>query len=552
MERSPCPSCGGHHAEAVPCPTVGRGRVGTTLDDKYEIARVLGVGGMGEVYEARHKQIRRRLAIKFLLPKYAAAPDIVARFENEARAAGSLEHENIAAVFDTGATPDGARYLVMEFLDGEDCASALARLGTFSVSRSAELAVQVTRGLGVAHGLGIVHRDLKPANLFLTRRADGTELVKILDFGIAKLRRLDLADGAPTTGPVFGTPHYMSPEQARGSPELDARTDVYALGVIVYELLSGKKPHGGTSALEIAFRVATEPPTLLGRLRPDLPGDLVAAVERAMARDADDRFQSMSELRAALLPFVHAADEGGTRSAAETPAHLRETRPSLETGVISGALGGRFSPPTTNAPISHPTRDAKRESSRTRLGPLAMVVAVVATLAGTWAWRLVEHRLGSGAEDPTSAAPVSGASIAPSAASPLQPQSPAPASAGAPPDGERRVSEQREERPDNRERHSVASARPVSNEHRWPAPEAASARPAVAPDDSAMRVAAVPSTSLVAPSPSNSGGSDDRAAAPTASIAVTPAPSVVSAPAAPKPADVEQHRLHVDPENPYP
>jgi serine/threonine protein kinase len=168
VSGSTCPVCGTAHATAAPCPSGIDQRIGSVLDAKYEIVRVLGVGGMGKVYEGRHLQIGRRVAIKFMLPQFASQPEIVRRFENEARAAGGLEHENIAVVYDVGRTTDGARFLVMEYLQGEDCDHLLAREGPFPVARAVNILLQVCRGLDAAHHAGIVHRDLKPANLFLT------------------------------------------------------------------------------------------------------------------------------------------------------------------------------------------------------------------------------------------------------------------------------------------------------------------------------------------------------------------------------------------------
>ncbi len=216
-----CSDCGGRHRRADACPNVGK-RVGQVLDGKYEIVRLLGKGGMGEVYEGRHLRIGRRVAVKFLHAHYAEYPEVARRFENEARAAGGAEHENIAGVYDVGAQPDGAQYLVMEFLDGEDLERILRREGRLTLDRAARLVRQVCAGLGVVHRVGIIHRDLKPANLFVTRRADGAALVKILDFGIAKLRRPEGDGGATKTGVAIGTAYYMSPEQARGQRDLYA------------------------------------------------------------------------------------------------------------------------------------------------------------------------------------------------------------------------------------------------------------------------------------------------------------------------------------------
>jgi eukaryotic-like serine/threonine-protein kinase len=270
---------------------------------------------MGAVYEARHTVIGRRLAVKFLHGEFARRSDVAQRFENEARAAGEIEHENIAGIYDVGALPDGTRYLVMEFLDGEDLEHLLKREHRLPLHRAADLLTQACHGLAVVHPRGIVHRDLKPANLFLTKRANGTEVVKILDFGIAKLRRPDGDATATETGAAIGTAHYMSPEQARGESDVGTRSDVYALGVILYELLSGRRPHDGTSALEILHQILTLPPTPLEEVCPELPEAVYRVVRTAMAGNAADRFVGVGELADALAPFAG----GEYRPAARAP-----------------------------------------------------------------------------------------------------------------------------------------------------------------------------------------------------------------------------------------
>lgn len=285
--------------------------IGTAID-KYTVVRLIGSGGMGVVYEARHAQLARRFAVKFLLPEFAASREILKRFENEAKAAGGLEHPNLAAVTDLGRASDGLPYMVMEFLDGQDCAKLLRSHGRLPVSRAVDIVLQSCRGLAVAHRAGIVHRDLKPENLFLTDAGDGSDLIKVLDFGIAKLRSPE-ATSATGTGATFGTAHYMSPEQARGAGDVDERTDIWALGVVLYEMLGGRKPFEGDQFLQVIHQILNSEPTPLAQLRPGLPRDLVAAVERAMSRKLADRWSSMAAFAEALAPF-------GGRSAVRVPA----------------------------------------------------------------------------------------------------------------------------------------------------------------------------------------------------------------------------------------
>jgi serine/threonine-protein kinase len=258
---------------------------------------------MGEVYEGLHNVIGHRVAVKFLLGEYARHPEVALRFLNEARAAGGSAHENIAGVYDVGTLPDGTQYLVMEFLDGEDVDKLVQREAPLPAARAAFIVIQVCRGLDLVHQRGIIHRDLKPANLFLSKRADKTDLIKILDFGVAKIEPAD-GQRATRTGAAIGTAHYMSPEQARGERNVDERSDLYSLGVILYELLSGKKPHDGESLLQILHKVMTQPPIPLERARPGLPAGLYAIVRRALAAGPAERFASAAELGDALLPYV--------------------------------------------------------------------------------------------------------------------------------------------------------------------------------------------------------------------------------------------------------
>jgi serine/threonine protein kinase len=276
-------------------------RIGTVVD-KYTIERLLGQGGMGAVYLARHAQLQRRCAIKFLLPELAKNRDFLKRFENEAKAAGGLEHGNLVAVIDFGRASDGAPYLVMEFLEGEDCSKLIRRLGALPVGRAVDIVLQACRGMAVAHRNGIIHRDLKPENLLVSEAGDKSDLVKVLDFGIAKLRP---SETTLATGPgAIGTAHYMSPEQARGSEDVDHRTDVWSLGVVLYELLSGRKPFEGQQFLHVVHQILSADPPPLATLRAGLPPGLVAVVARAMERDLAQRWPTVVALEEALGRFA--------------------------------------------------------------------------------------------------------------------------------------------------------------------------------------------------------------------------------------------------------
>ncbi len=276
-------------------------RAGKIVGGKYRLSRRLGEGGMGEVYEAQHTVIGRRFAIKFLHAYLAQNPETMTRFRHEAETAGGIEHENIGAALDFGTADDGTPYLVMEYLEGEDLARLLVRNGPLPVARATYIIIQACRGLTAAHARGIVHRDLKPENLFICRRNDGGDLVKVVDFGIAKLRtKLTVTQ----SGVTMGTPCYMSMEQAKGAKEVDQRTDIYSLGVILYELLTAARPYPGENYNEVLFNLFTNEPAPLDLLRPGLPVGLCDVVNRAMAREARNRFDSAAALADALVPYA--------------------------------------------------------------------------------------------------------------------------------------------------------------------------------------------------------------------------------------------------------
>ncbi|HEY1587271.1 MAG TPA: serine/threonine-protein kinase, partial [Polyangia bacterium] len=223
--------------------------VGQVLADRYRIVRLLGEGGMGQVYEAQHLNINKRFAIKMLRPEVIGSAQSLQRFRQEAWAASSIGHENIVEIDDFATLPSGQVYLAMEFLDGQSLAERIRDGAPLALEQAVAVLIAVAHGLAAAHDKGIVHRDMKPENVFLARKG-GRVTAKILDFGIAKMTGGDEASNLTRTGAIFGTPLYMSPEQAKGKPA-DARADVYALGVILYELLTGSVPFGGESSVEI-------------------------------------------------------------------------------------------------------------------------------------------------------------------------------------------------------------------------------------------------------------------------------------------------------------
>jgi serine/threonine-protein kinase len=275
--------------------------VGTVLAERYEIVRRIGEGGMGAVYEARHTVIGKRVAVKVLLEKFLEKPDLVARLLQEARLASSIGHENIVDVTDFGTTTDGRAFVVMEFLEGESLAQLVIRDAPLPVERSLRITRQVASALGAAHAKGIVHRDVKPENVYLVRRGDA-DFVKVVDFGVSKA--VHATDESPEwqrltrTGMVLGTPLYMSPEQARGGEDVDSRADIWAVGVMLYECLTGEVPFRAPNYLGVISQVLTKEATSPTGLRPELgiPPAVETVVMRALEKDRDRRYQRMSDL----------------------------------------------------------------------------------------------------------------------------------------------------------------------------------------------------------------------------------------------------------------
>jgi serine/threonine protein kinase len=317
---------------------------GDVLDGKYRVVGTLGAGGIGVVVEAVHAQLERQVAIKFLLPDANRIPHVVARFTREARAAARLKGEHVTRVLDVGALPDGSPYMVMEYLAGTDLSQVVAERGSLAIVDAVDYVLQACEALAEAHAARIVHRDLKPANLFLTRTADGEPLVKVLDFGISKALDSEpgtagLALTASTT--MIGTPLYMSPEQMRDSRDVDERTDIWALGAILYELASGRPPFVANSLAELCVMVMQAQPMAFLRVRPDAPPELGSVIERCLCKDRNDRFSNVSELSRALGKF------GGPLSESRV---TRVVRLSGQSERAVEASSAEEIPPTVPAP----------------------------------------------------------------------------------------------------------------------------------------------------------------------------------------------------------
>jgi hypothetical protein len=320
-------------------------QVGSMIAGKYRVDRVLGQGGMGIVVLATHVQLHRPVAIKFILPEVLGTPHVVQRFLREAQAAVQLSSEHVARVLDVGALETGAPYMVLEYLEGADL-SSFPR-SQLTVGGIVDLVLQACEALAEAHALGIVHRDIKPANFFITRRADGTPLLKVLDFGISKT---SVSNGPLTVSQtVMGTPAYMSPEQMRSSRDVDHRSDIWSLGAVLYELLQGAPPFHGDTFSSMVLKVVNEP---LPKLTVRLPGDLDEVVYRCLEKDPARRFQSIAELTQEIAKYAHSATQAaisvqrtravlgpGTPRAALEASPARDALPS----TLSGSAGARTS-----------------------------------------------------------------------------------------------------------------------------------------------------------------------------------------------------------------
>ena len=278
---------------------------GVVLGGKFRIERVLGRGGMGVVVAAHHLQLDERVALKFLLPDALGNAEAVLRFAREARAAVKIKSEHVARVTDVGTLDNGSPYMVMEYLHGTDLGDLVASQGVLPISDAVEFVLQACEAIAEAHALGIVHRDLKPSNLFLTKRADGSACIKVLDFGISKLTvGSDSEMGMTRTATMMGSPLYMSPEQMASSRDVDARTDIWAIGAIVHELVAGSVPFIAATMPQLCTKILQEPPARLSEVRPDVPLGLEAVVLRCLQKKPNDRYPTVAELAADLLPYA--------------------------------------------------------------------------------------------------------------------------------------------------------------------------------------------------------------------------------------------------------
>lgn len=345
---------------------------GTVLFGKYRIEDILGKGGMGVVMRAHHLQLDQPVAIKLLLPEVLDNRIIVQRFLREAQAAVKLRSEHVARVHDVGTLESGAPYMVMEYLDGVDLGDILRQQGPLAPGMAVDLILQACEGLAEAHVLGIVHRDIKPSNLFVIHRPDGSPLVKVLDFGISKAPGVGQDEDITSTEAVMGTPSYMSPEQMRSSKHVDARTDIWALGVVLYEALTGRRPFVADSFAGVCLQVVMEPPPPLDI---PLPSGLAEIVARCLEKQPDSRIQDMAELAAALEPYARTAS--GKR---------RYTTAPLTTLIDAGLGRVTDTPPTTlGASVAQSIAVPRRHQRAGLMAAGAGLFAAAAILGGVLA-----------------------------------------------------------------------------------------------------------------------------------------------------------------------
>ncbi len=431
--------------------------IGRMLSGRYEIISLLGQGGMGAVYKARQPAVKRMIALKVLLKEFAENDTVVKRFHQEALAASRLTHPNTIKVFDFGQTEDGILYMAMELLRGESLAHALSRGGPMAPKRVVHIMRQCCKSLSEAHKAGIIHRDLKPDNIFLVEIEGERDFAKVLDFGVAKLKEYEGKEGTLTqAGMIFGTPKYMSPEQAR-SGNLDARSDVYALGVIMYEMLMGKPPFTADNPLSILISHVNEQPRRFAQFNPGLqiPTAIEAVVFKALAKDREQRHPSVDHMLAELdavdellmgtpyetlagrLPALLPGAEGDPSlvGPAFVPAGQSGTAPSapLEKGGTI-RLGEDGQPilgdqsPTTSMPVGEIMATSELEAPRKKSG-LGLVLGIGLAVAGAAAAAVVALKPAPPAPDPLPDAPASSGLTAGAAGLPTTAPSAAPTAA---------------------------------------------------------------------------------------------------------------------------
>jgi serine/threonine protein kinase len=423
-------------------------RVGDLLAGKYRVERVLGAGGMGIVVAARHEELDQLVAIKFVRDEALDNEEGVQRFLREARAAVKLKSEHVARVLDVGKLESGAPYMVMEFLEGSDLGKLLDENGPVSLDCAADWILQACEAVAEAHASGIVHRDLKPENLFLTRSVGGGSKVKVLDFGVSKAVRGSSGElsGLTRTRAMLGSPLYMAPEQMRSSRDVNSSADVWALGVVLFQLLTDRFPFEADTMPELCLKVVTDAPMSLAALRPDVPADVVAVIERCLEKDPTRRFADAAELASALEPFVRPASRvlaDRARLAMGTGPHSAYSMPGSTqlSGLPSpGGRPGANTPGTSAAWGAERSGESAVRPAKPRHAGMVVIGIIAAGVASAAALVFALQRPAGHAGSSLGAVPsasVAAASLVapPHAADPVAPSAapvePPPASASA-------------------------------------------------------------------------------------------------------------------------
>ncbi len=408
---------------------------GSLIAGKYRVERLLGEGGMGTVFLATHLQLGEQVAIKVPLAQTLGTRDAVARFMREARAAVRIKSEHVARVIDVGELAPGEPYMVMEYLEGHDLQTWLAQNGALPVKQAVEFVLQACEALAEAHALGIVHRDLKPANLFCVRRPDGLLSVKVLDFGISKARSRKngsetLDESITRAGELIGSPLYMSPEQLVSARDVDARTDIWAIGVILFELLCDCPPFSAESIIGLGIEIAQSRPRAPRACRPEIPHGLEQVIWRCLEKDPARRFQNVSELSLSLMKF---GPRRARASVERVSRVIHAASLASETSDAERPTAGSLRPfGSTSATFGHSTRSARSRAQPivlTALGALLAGAAATVWFSSRQLPPVAEQPLKSGAA-PVSSPPVVTVAPLPSA-SPVEPSATASPAASA-------------------------------------------------------------------------------------------------------------------------